>query len=410
MTRRVEVDGVGVLIQTENLGRGYQGTVHKGVLESDTGLPVLVKELRASPIVEGRTRFLCRQNLSSISPGFAAPVVCEQQADGGMIYLAPFVEGVSQEEAPPGALPQNLETCLEFVGQIQLLEEHGIAHGDIAFDNLLMGPDGSVNLIDFDGFLADDDTVPDPDIIGHRPMLAPEQRDGAQPVPTRASGYFAMAVFMSMVLTGRYPTDGLPDEPAAVDRLMSQGHWPEHDRSPEPDEEPIAALGQELQDLFDLAFSLNPKMRPGPDVWRRALTRALNNLWVHDCGQAFVGDDQIKACPGCHQAVSISRVDNELKIQIVGAGPRYGVKLVDGQVIILGRSTMPHLSGHVSGRHLEILPCQGQLLLRHVGLNPTLLRKNGQWYRLEEFWLAAESLKNPLRLKLADVEIDLEIP
>jgi serine/threonine protein kinase len=290
---------------------------------------------------------------------------------------------------------------------LQILEENGLSHGDIAPSNLLIAPDGSVHLIDFDGFLAFDPDVPAPDTIGQRPMLAPEQRNGTQPTPTRESGYFQTAMMISMIAFGHYPTDGMPSEPNAVDQVICQGRWPEHDRPVCPDDLPIEALGSELVGLFDRAFSLNLADRPGPDEWRRALTRALQNCWIHDCGEAFVADINTAACPGCGATITIPKATRELKIQLLPNGPRFGVELKDRSPVVLGRSTMPGLSPTVSNRHLEILPFGEKFLLRHVGSNPTLIEQNGQWYQLNEIWLDQANLKGAVQLQLADQRLAL---
>ena len=409
MTKSIEVGGVPVVIEQAHLGGGGQGQVHLVHLRDAPNEKLVLKDLRSSTSTLARAEYLSQLNLASLSPAFAAPIVCEDAGNGQIKQLMPFAEGIDLENDQPRTLPQNLEICLEFVSLIQLLEENGIAHGDIAPSNIRIAPDGRVTLIDFDGYLADDPNVPLPDTIGQRPMLAPEQRNNTCERPTRESGYFAMAVYLSMVPTGHYPTDGVAEEPADVDQLMSQGHWPEHDRLPDPDDLPIAALGQELVDLFDRAFSLDPMARPGPDEWRRALVRALHNCWVHDCGQAFVADASTNACPGCGAAVTIPSATAQLKIQLLPNGPRFGVELKDRVPIVLGRSTMSSLPATVSGRHLEILPFQDKLLLRHVGRNPTLIRHQGQWYKLEEAWVDSPSISVPVQLRLADIEINIGV-
>ena len=407
MTQRIDIAGIRTRVIDPQFGAGGQGQAMLVDLEDLSGTQMVLKILSVKPDTEARLKWLCQKNLSRLSPAFAAPIVCETKGDGNILHLAPLASGVPQDEDPPRALPYNLQICLEFVCLLQLLEENGLSHGDIAPSNLFIAPDGSVGLIDFDGFLSFDPDVPPPDTIGQRPMLAPEQRDGTCQTPTRESGYFQAAIMMSMILTGRYPTDGLPSEPNAVDRMICQGHWPEHDRPVGVDDLPIEALGFELVTLFDRAFSLNPADRPGPDEWRRALTRALHNCWIHDCGVAFVADVTTVACPGCTAAISIPKATRQLKLQVLPNGPRYGVDLVDQKLIVLGRTTMPGLPPTVSGRHLEILPFKNKLLLRHVGSNPTLIQRNGQWYQLRETWLHETSLNAPIELQLATTLIRL---
>ena len=407
MTQRINIAGIRARVIDPHLGAGGQGRAMLVELEDWPGIKMAAKEMVLSQHTEQRLRWLCQKNLAGLSPAFAAPIICETTGDGKILHLAPLAEGVPQDEDKARALPHNLQICLEFVCLLQILEENGLSHGDIAPSNLLIAPDGSVHLIDFDGFLAFDPDVPAPDTIGQRPMLAPEQRNGTQQAPTRESGYFQAAMMMSLILTGRYPTDGMPSEPNAVDQLICQGGWPEHDRPVCPDDLPIEALGSELVALFDRAFSLNPADRPGPDEWRRALTRALHNCWIHDCGEAFVAEANTAACPGCGATITIPKATLELKIQLLPNGPRFGVELKDRTPVVLGRSTMPSLPPTVSNRHLEILPFGNKLLLRHVGSNPTLIEQNGQWYQLNEIWLDQANLKGAVQLQLADQRLAL---
>lgn len=402
MTQRIDIDGIRARVVNPKLGEGGQGSASLVELEDWPGVRMVLKEMSLTQTAEQRLRWLCQKNLAQLSPAFAAPIVCETTGNGKILHLAPLAAGVPQDEDPVRALPHNLQICLEFICLLQLLEENGLSHGDIAPSNLFIAPDGGVHLIDFDSFLAFDPDIPAPDTIGQRLMLAPEQRNGTQQIPTRESGYFQAAMMMSLMITRHYPTDGLPSGPNAVDQMLCQGHWPEHDRPFDPDDLPVAALGAELVGLFDRGFSLDASDRPGPDEWRRALTRALHNCWVHECGQPFVADANMSVCPGCGNAISLPKISRQLKIQVMPNGPRFGVELIDRKPIVLGRSTMPGLSPTVSGRHLEILPFQGKLLLRHVGSNPTLIEREGQWYQLREIWIDEPSDAEPIQLCLAD--------
>lgn len=407
MTQRIDVAGVRTRVIDPHLGSGGQGKAMLVELEDLPGTRMVLKELPAKPETLARIKWLCDLNLAGLTPAFAAPIVCEDTGKGTILHLAPLADGVAQDEDIGRALPHNLQICLELVCLLQLLEEHGLAHGDLAPSNLFIGADGSVYLIDFDGFLPFDQTVPPPDTIGQRPMLAPEQRDGSHQAPTKESGYYQAAMMLSLICRGHYVTDGLPSEPNAVDHVLCQGGWPEHIRPLDPGEPPVEVLGDELVALFDRAFSLNPADRPNYDEWRRALTRALHNCWIHECGEAFVADPHTSACPGCGHAITLPQTSKHLKIQILPNGPKFGVEMKDQVPIVLGRSTMTGLAPTVSGRHLEILPFKGKLLLRHVGTNPTLIQQNGQWYQLKEAWIEETDLAGKIKLQLADQHIRL---
>ena len=407
MTMRIDVGGIRTRVIDENLGAGGQGRAMLVELEDLPGRQMVLKELPLKPETEARLVWLCGKNLAQLSPAFAAPIICEATGKGTLLSLSPLAPGLPQDEDPARALPHNLQICLELVCLLQVLEENGLSHGDIAPSNLFIDTDGSVYLIDFDGYLTDDPQMPPPDTIGQRPMLAPEQRDGSHSAPTRESGYYQVGMMLSMILRGHYPTDGLPSEPAAVDQLLCQGDWPEHIRPLDPGEPSVEVLGSELVALFDRAFSLNPADRPNYNEWRRALTSALHNCWVHDCGEAFIADAGTTSCLGCGAAIALPKTTRELKIQMLPNGPRYGVELKDRVPIILGRSTMPGLPPTVSARHLEFLPFQGKLLLRHVGSNPSLIQQGGQWYQLTEAWIDLSDVSGLVKLQLAQQRLNL---
>lgn len=409
MTQLIEVNGIKARIEDDILGQGGQGAVYKGVLESHPDFPIVLKEMPFHEKILERTQYLCDQGLAELTPAFAAPISVEHK-NGQIISLAPYVEGIDWENDKSRVFPQLLEMALEFVSLLVLLQEEvGITHGDIAPSNIRIADDGTIFLIDFDGYISQNPNIPEPMTIGQRPMQAPELRNQTGVTPNFGSDRFAMAVQLSMLLLGRYPTDGLGDDPITVDRYMSQGSWPEFDRSHNSGEFPIEALGEELQNLFDDAFDLNPDFRPDAKQWQAALTRALENCWMHDCGQAFVGDQNSSHCPGCGQAIQMPTDTQKLKI-ILANGEKYGVKLVDGQPLILGRSTLPNLATTVSGNHLKIIPHDDQILLHHMGSNPTLIQYQNQWYRLNQHWIKTNTLTTtPLKLKLADVEVTLKV-
>ncbi len=215
---------------------------------------------------------------------------------------------------------------------------------------------------------------------------------------------------LTIFQTGHFVTDGLANDPAEVDDYMSRGYWPEKDRTSSPDDLPIAALGSELRDLFDLAFSLDPSVRPSPDTWRRALTKALHNCWIHDCGQAFVAAPGESTCPGCGQPLTVPSSALVLKITVQDTGVRCSAEIIDRQPIILGRSTIADLPGVVSGRHLEIIPFGDRLLLRHVGRHDTLVQQQGTWYQLQSHWFGRHELSTqPLKIQLAGCDLELQM-
>lgn len=410
MNDRMTIGGIKICVDRSDPLLGGQGQAYSGYLEDDPTIEIIAKRLNDRPDNFARTDYLVNQNLMDMSPAFASPFAVEQLSDGSVWHLAPFVHGVELERARPRSLPENLEIGLETVSLFAILAHHGIAHGDIAFSNILIDQDGTVSLIDFDGYTAEDPASLPSSVIGQRPMLAPELRLRHQDQPSLESDRFALAIFLNVLLTGRYPTDGLSTMPAEIDTLLTDGTWPERKRLPASDELPIEALGPEIQSLFDRAFSLDPKVRPEPEEWRLALVEALNNCWIHECGNAFVAGPNMTHCCWCGAAVKIKSTASSLKIILPASGHRYRAELKEGETITLGRSTIPNLPQTVSRQHLEITLYRKKLLLRHVGSHDTLIEIAGQWYRLKQHWAKIDDMGvQQGRLKLADSEVHLMV-
>ena len=422
---------------SHHLTNGGQGSVE--VVQDPSGQLLVKKTMEATSGTEQRTQALVTLGQQISSPYIAMPQAWRKTTDGtvdGKVEsLAPFVEGVGLEDDPPRSLPELLEIALHGVSQWVLLENLGLAHGDIAPGNILISPDGATHWIDLDGANLPDPHIPPPQTIGQRPMLAPELRDGSQG-PDLASDRYSMAVYLNMLLLCRHPVDGLASTPAETDDWMSRDLWPERQRSPESDETPIEALGPTLMDLFDRAFSTHRQGRPSAKEWQLALTQALDTTWVHDCGGAFVGEDPYTlTCPHCGvqgarppeqipaananvnlpsnvpaSAPSPSAGAAGQSIQVRLTLPDQGIEetltLTPPQVLILGRDTIPHLPQTISGKHLHLAWIRHQLTIQHVGRHQSLIDLNGAYVPFTLVTLQPGAIAH---LQLADVRAMVEI-
>ncbi len=371
------------------LSNGGQGTVE--VVEDANGQRLIRKSMAAKPATEKRTAELVNIGKQISSPYIAKPSAWRKTKDGKIESLAPFVEGCDLELDPPRPLTELLEIAQHCVSQMVILESVGLAHGDIAPANILVSPDGATNWIDLDGANLPGSAMPPPETLGQRPMLAPELRDGSQ-APNMASDRYAIGVYLNMLLLGRHPIDGLANTPTETDDWMSRNLWPERHRSPYAGETPIEALGDELMDLFDRAFSTSPNVRPSAKEWQLELTHALDNTWIHDCGGVFVCNDaQTLTCPHCGE-IGARPPENPLSASGNAAGPQIEVRLtvpdhgVDEklvitppQVLTLGRDTIPNLPQTVSGKHLNLAWIRHQLTVQHIGRNESLVNIDGTY-------------------------------
>lgn len=407
------VGGARLRIDQPDLGSGGQGTAHAASAETDPTAKAVVKTLAYDADTETRLFHLINRGLGLRHPYLCAPLAMSTDA-GDLLTVACFAAGEPMDEADPQPLPRLLETSIHGACLWTITEEEGVAHGDVAPSNLHVSQRGSVRLIDFDNFDLNDGSAPPPTMIGQPMMLAPELVDGSA-TPNRLSDRYAWAVLLSWYLLGRHPADGLADNPAERNAAMSCGYWPEHDRTPEPGELPMGALGVHLGQLFDRAFSLLPADRPSADEWRRGLMQALDHTVIHACGSAFVHDGALTLCPDCsapitmpvakpaHQAATGAAT---LVVTNTAIGEVASFALNDGDTLILGRINLPGASARVSGKHLEIRRFGDRLYLRHLGRNPTVL--SGQNRRLGEKWLRIDQLRRtPFSIALADTQVEI---
>lgn len=413
MVRILDCDGI-IVNKGPRLGNGKQGWAELATLASDPDIKLVAKHIPLTEDARKRTQALVHLALPSLSPFLAAPIAMNVDQMGEIMHLAPFAEGHDFLD-DNRTFPENMEIAYHFSCLNTILEDAGLAHGDLGEGNIIITKKGAVYLIDFDNFASTDPNVPSPTMAGHLGMMPPELFNGSGQTPNMQTDRFGYGVFCNLIMLRRHPAQDA-SVPAEVKRVLSTGIWPERSRPFQTGDVPIEALGGDLPRLFDDAFSLDPDIRPSADMWRRAISNALRNMVIHDCGQAFVQTNGQNICPWCQTQFEAPKLEpltqntiTKIKIYVPGTGARYGVELRDGKPIILGRSNLGSGAQSVSAKHLEILPVGDKLFLKHIGRYPTQLLKDGDWYELHSDWVKlADMTKAPITLKLADLPIDIE--
>ena len=262
MPKTYDIDGIIVDIINPMLGAGGQGKAEQVALSSDTHIALVAKTTLHSPEAVKRTKALIDRQLPLASPYLAAPIAGNYHIKQGIQHLAPFALGENMENDRDRSFPEYIEICFLICCLWTILEEMGIAHGDIAPSNIIISPDGGlVCLIDFDNCDILDPDIPPPTMAGQDIMYAPEIRLDGQ-TPNIESDRFAYAVLFSMLIFRHHPTDGQAPLPTDRERLMSSGIWPMRSRLSDPHDIPIETLGRELSSLFDAAFLIDPSSRP----------------------------------------------------------------------------------------------------------------------------------------------------
>lgn len=334
-----------------------------------------------------RLRYLIDQQVGASLPQVCPPLALQEQG-GEVGYLTLRAPGVALDQDRPRRFPERLELAWILACHWSRLEALGLAHGDVAHSNFTVTPDGEVWVIDTDGFATTDPTIPKPTMVGQHPFLAPEirrARNRKSPISaTINSDRFAWAVLLNCVLLNRHPTDGLKvSTPAKFDKVMMSGTWPERSRRKRKGETSIAALGDELPALFDLAFTNDPADgRPSGDDWRCALGRALQNMTQHKCGNVFVSGQE-KKCSWCgrryHEAIAPQGHDRlTIRLKSFSSSKTATFTVRRGERLILGRNNLPDASGYVSVEHLVLSIVGNDLQLENLGRNGSLITQKGK--------------------------------
>ena len=226
---------IGRYVLQHTLGRGGMGVVHLARDEL-LGRSVALKLLdrRGTPALQARL-LQEAQALARLShPNVVA--IYEAGEHDGRIYLA--MERISGDTLRawlgerPRDLSQLLDVALQAARGLAAAHDAGLVHRDVKPDNIMIGDDGRVRVMDF-GLArvartrADDDPTrespPSPapltvqgTVVGTPGYMAPEQRRGA--VVDASSDIFSYCVVLHELLTGARPPADLTDLQPALTR------------------------------------------------------------------------------------------------------------------------------------------------------------------------------------------------
>lgn len=175
-----------------------------------------------------KKRFFCYQPEIYLqlqkNPAVHTPEICgiyeeKSEREGGAVQLTvieEYLPGITIEERlSEGFLFSEEETVRIGMELCQILEElHGrkppVIHRDIKPSNILILPEGSVILLDFNAAKTEDagksrDTV----LLGTAGFAAPEQYGFSS--ASRQTDIYGIGVLMNVMLTGRFPSEMLAD-------------------------------------------------------------------------------------------------------------------------------------------------------------------------------------------------------
>jgi len=256
-------DRIGPYLLQEPLGAGVSCFVFRG-WDEDHGCPVAVKIVnwgnvydRAAAMKQMRTEASCLARVKHprvvrfIDFGF----------DPRWPYIVTeFVEGrpVGDLLRGGGALPPEWAVYLisQVVDGLGAVWRAGLVHRDIKPDNILVGPNGIVKLIDFGLAMAPvlqaAAGLTGPELAGTAAYLAPEQAKDASLVDLRADVY-SLGVTFYEALTGRLPFEG---------RNRMQVIFQHLNAAPVPPIQRVPELPEIISDLCMWMLVKNPDERP----------------------------------------------------------------------------------------------------------------------------------------------------
>ncbi len=225
----------------EELGRGGMGIVYAAGdarLGRRVALKVLPVSVASDPERRGRLLREARAASAISHPNIAA--IFEAGEVDGSVYIAmEYVEGQTVRqllERGPLARAEAVHITSEIARALVKAHAAGIVHRDLKPDNVMVGPDGAVKILDFGlakpvgsrGPAIESVTVlstVEGRILGTPSYMSPEQAKGKQ-IDAR-SDLFSLGVLLYEMLTGRRPFNGEGameiliavdrDEPARLD-------------------------------------------------------------------------------------------------------------------------------------------------------------------------------------------------
>jgi len=221
-------------VVTELLGQGGQGAVYKAI---DIGLerPIALKVMHARGrgcASSSRERLLAEgQAIARLSHPNVVSVFYVGEHRGDVFVAMEYVDGGTLRDwvrRDKPALGDLLDAVVGAGRGLAAAHEHGLVHRDFKPDNVLVGADGRVRVVDF-GLATRAETDASASGAGDSTAgagpgtgagtpgyMAPEQMRGD--VATAASDQFALAVTAVELLAGKRPFEGTDTATAAVER------------------------------------------------------------------------------------------------------------------------------------------------------------------------------------------------
>ena len=269
----------------ERLGRGGMGEVYAAEdlrLKRRVALKVLPAETAGNPGLRARFEREAQALAALNHPHIVTVFSVEEEASVPFLTME-LIDGTTlRERIPPGGLglAPFLDWALPLTSALAAAHAQGIAHRDLKPDNVMIGSDGRLKVLDFglaaeigSGRVGADDLTRGPSltrvgqIVGTLAYMSPEQLDG-KPVDSR-SDLFSLGIVLYEMATGRHPFAG-----ASTARTMSAIL----NDTPPPLERSGDALPDGLARIVARCLEKHPCDRPASAL---EVSRALETLRGH---------------------------------------------------------------------------------------------------------------------------------
>ena len=216
-------DRIGDWVVEEPLGEGGMGAVYRVHSALTERLQAALKVLKTTSEPEARARFIREaESLSTLShPGIVRVMAFGEDPARGLPYLAMelvFGETLKARlQRGPLSPAEAVSAFAPLASALEYAHASGIYHRDIKPSNVVLGPDGSVKLVDF-GIATSEgmDTLTSGGHLGTLPYLPPEVFRG-DPVEPKAIDVYGVGLMLYEALTGERPFAVQPGlSPAAI--------------------------------------------------------------------------------------------------------------------------------------------------------------------------------------------------